>query len=404
MTKPFITIEQAIADIRQGKMLILVDDASRENEGDLFIPADKVTPEIINFMTKYGRGIVCLPMDNACIDKLNLPLMVTNQQNGSKYCTAYTTSIEAATGVTTGISAYDRAHTIRVAVDPNSTAQDIITPGHIFPLRARENGVLARPGHTEASVDLARLAGFTPAGVICEIMNDDGHMARLADLQQFAKTHQLNIVSINDLIRYRMMHESHVHDAATAHLPLNNYGDFTLKVFVDNLDGKEHLALIRGEISQKNPPLVRIHSECFTGDVLNSSRCDCGWQLATSIEKIAAEGGVLLYLRQEGRGIGLVNKIKAYTLQDEGLDTIEANQQLGFSADARDYGVAAQILRSLEIQQIRLLTNNPQKIEHLNHYGIRVVQRESLQMPPTDKNVAYLQIKQTKLGHLLNII
>lgn len=402
MTKPFATIEQALEDIRQGKMLILVDDASRENEGDLFIPAEKVTPEAINFMATYGRGVVCLPMSEHLIDKLHLPLINKNLE--SKLRPAFTVSIEAATGVSTGVSAHDRAHTIQVAINPQTTANDIITPGHVFPLRARNNGVLTRPGHTEASVDLARLAGFTAAGVICEIMNDDGHMARLADLQQFAVRHDLNIVSINDIIAYRMKHECHVHEAVTAHLPLNHHGDFTLKVFIDDVDGKEHLVLIKGDLSKKENVLVRVHSECFTGDVLNSSRCDCGWQLATSIEKIAQEGGVLLYLRQEGRGIGLVNKIKAYALQDNGLDTVEANQQLGFSADTRDYGVAAQILRSLDITKIRLLTNNPTKIEHLNNYGINVVKREPLQMQPTDNNSAYLQIKQSKLGHLLNII
>ncbi|NKB46699.1 MAG: bifunctional 3,4-dihydroxy-2-butanone-4-phosphate synthase/GTP cyclohydrolase II [Legionellales bacterium] len=402
MSNSLATIEQAIEDIRQGKMIILVDDENRENEGDLCMAADLVTPEAVNFMAKYARGLICLPMTADAIDRLQLPMMV--KRNGSKHGTAFTASIEAATGVTTGISAADRARTIEVAIDPTSTPQDIIMPGHIFPLRARDGGVLVRPGHTEGSVDLARLAGRGAAGVICEILNNDGSMARLPQLYQFAKQHQLNIVSINDLIAYRMRHESLVEEVSSARLPIDDLGEFTMKVFTCVVDDHEHVLIQSGAIDPDIPTLVRVHSECITGDVFGSSRCDCGWQLNASLQQIAESGGVLLYLRgHEGRGIGLTNKLKAYQLQDQGLDTVEANHQLGFAADQRDYGIAAQILRHLGIQQMRLLTNNPQKIHSLKGYGIKIVSREPLEMPATETNHQYLTTKREKLGHLLEL-
>jgi 3,4-dihydroxy 2-butanone 4-phosphate synthase/GTP cyclohydrolase II len=398
--RPLASIKQAIDDLRQGRMVILVDDEKRENEGDIIIAAEKITPAAINFMISHGRGLVCMPMMGEDIDRLNLPVMV--RDNKSKYNTAFTVSIGAAQGITTGISAADRAHTVKVAISSASKPSDIVSPGHIFPLRAREGGVLVRAGHTEGSIDLVRLAGLQPAAVLCEVIKDDGSMARLDDLFAFADKHGLSVVSIADLVTYRIMQEALINEVSAASLPLEPYGDFKIKVFESVVDGSQHVALIRGDINNENPTLVRVHSQCFTGDIFGSLRCDCGWQLQTSLAKIGKEGGVLLYMNQEGRGIGLANKIKAYALQDHGMDTVEANQKLGFLADHRDYGIAAQILKYLHIQQIRLLTNNPKKIEGMQRYGIDVSGRESIEMPPTKDNITYLLTKREKLGHLLS--
>lgn len=397
----FASIEEAVAAYKAGKMIILMDDEDRENEGDLCIAAQFATPEAINFMATHGRGLICLAMEGAIIDKFNLPMMVA--KNGSPFGTAFTVSIEASTGVSTGISAYDRARTIQVAVDPNSKCGDLISPGHIFPLRARDRGVLERGGQTEGSVDLARLGGLTPASVICEIMNTDGTMSRRDTLTFFAKKHGLLMVTIKALLEYRIRNETLIQPQATVNLPMKNYKDFRMTVFSNQLDNSEHFVLIKDSVNKDVPPLVRIHSECITGDVFGSFRCDCGMQLQNSIDRIAQEGGVLIYLRQEGRGIGLANKLKAYELQEKGLDTVDANLKLGLPVDKRDYAMAYQILRHLKVDSIRLLTNNPSKIEDLEKYGIKVVERISAQMPPTMENHFYLKTKKDRLGHFLNL-
>jgi len=381
-------------------MVILVDDEDRENEGDLIMAAEKSSPEAINFMAKYGRGLICLSLTEERADLLNLTPMVS--ENTAQFATAFTVSIEARRGVTTGISAADRSHTILTAIDEHCGPHDLARPGHVFPLRARKGGVLVRTGQTEGSVDLARLAGLKPAGVICEIMNDDGTMARLPELKIFAEKHNLSIISVADIIEYRMRTESLVRKAVRAHLP-TRYGDFEIIVYENQLDKFEHLALIKGDISGTEPVLVRVHSECFTGDTLGSLRCDCADQLHTAMQRIEEEGrGAILYMRQEGRGIGLVNKLRAYCLQEHGRDTVEANEELGFKPDLRNYGVGAQMLVDLGIKKIRLLTNNPTKIVGLQGYGIEIVERVSLECTPNDTNIDYLQTKREKMGHMLN--
>ena len=399
----FNTIEEALEDLRQGKMIIVVDDPDRENEGDLVMAAEKVTPEAINFMAKYGRGLICLSLTPERCEELGLEPMV--RENSDPKGTAFCVSIDAHPkhGTTTGISAYDRAITIKLAVSPEAKPSDFVKPGHVFPLRARKGGVLERAGHTEASVDLARLAGLYPAGVICEIMKDDGTMARLPDLMEFAKKHNLKIITIEDLIKYRLQRENIVEKISEAHLP-TPWGTFKIHVYKNKLDGIEHAVLTMGSWTEDEPVLVRVHSECLTGDVFKSLKCDCRNQLEAALEKIAKEGkGVLVYMRgHEGRGIGLGNKIKAYALQEQGLDTVEANCRLGLPVDLRDYGVGAQILRDLGVRKIRLMTNNPRKIVALKGYGLEIVERVPLQTKPNRFNLNYLLTKKEKMGHFID--
>lgn len=396
-------IEDVIEDIKAGKMIILVDDEDRENEGDLTMAAEFITPEAINFMATHGRGLICLAMSSEMTEQLELPMMVPN--NTSPYGTGFTISIEARTGVSTGISAADRARTVQVAVDPAATPRDLVSPGHIFPLRAREGGVLVRTGQTEGAVDLARLAGMREAGVICEIMKEDGTMARMPDLEKFAQEHNIKIATIADLVAYRLKADTLVQRAAEARVPTSHAGEFKAIVYTNEMDCFEHIALVKGKIDPEKPVLVRVHSECLTGDVFGSSRCDCGSQLHCAMKVVDEEGaGVILYMRQEGRGIGLVNKLKAYALQDkDGLDTVEANIELGFKPDLRDYGIGAQILRDLGVKKMNLLTNNPKKIVGLEGYGIEVVERTPIEIQPGVENERYLMCKRDKMGHLLSM-
>ncbi len=396
-------VNQAIERLRQGKMVIMVDDEDRENEGDLVIAAQFATPEAINFMAKHGRGLICLALDGAIVDRLKLPLMVS--ENQSKFGTGFTVSIEARYGVTTGISAHDRSHTIQTAVKDDARPEDLVRPGHVFPLRAKEGGVLVRSGQTEGSVDLARIAGLKPAAVICEIMKDDGTMARRPDLDIFSRQFDVPIVSVADIIAYRLANESLIEMVAESLIPTKVGGDFIIRVYRSLVDGLEHVALIKGEVAHREKPvLVRVHSECLTGDTLGSLRCDCGNQLENAMRMIKDEGsGVILYLRQEGRGIGLGNKIKAYHLQDEGLDTVEANVALGFPPDLRDFGIGAQILKAIGVTKIRLITNNPKKLVSLSGYGLKIVEQIPAVSPVTPQNERYLKTKKEKLGHMIKL-
>ncbi len=401
---PFSTIPEAIEDIRAGKMVVVVDDEDRENEGDLTIAAEKVTPDVINFMARHGRGLICLPMTGERLDELRIPLMVRDEQNSARFGTAFCVPIEAKLGTTTGISAADRARTVLAAIDPATRPTDLARPGHMFPLRAVPGGVLQRSGQTEAAVDLARLAGLYPAGVICEIMDEDGTMARVPSLEAYCAAHALKMVTVKDLIRYRMSHERLVRKMAEANLP-TGYGPFRIHAYESLIDGEHHVALTLGDITSEGPVLVRVHSQCLTGDIFGSSRCDCGEQLDRALQMIGREGrGVLLYLRQEGRGIGLAHKIMAYQLQDQGKDTVEANEALGFKADQRDYGIGAQILVELGLREIRLLTNNPRKFVGLGGYGLAIVERLPLEIPASDASRPYLKAKKEKLGHLLRSV
>jgi 3,4-dihydroxy 2-butanone 4-phosphate synthase/GTP cyclohydrolase II len=399
---PFATVEEAAELYRRGSLVIIVDDEDRENEGDLCIAAEKVTPEAINFMAKFGRGLICLALTEERCNELELPLMVEN--NTTNFGTAFTVSIEARGRVTTGISAFDRSETVRVAIDPKTRPLDLARPGHVFPLRARKGGVLKRAGQTEASVDLAVIAGMNPASVICEIMNEDGTMARMPDLREFAVHHGLKIISVADIIQYRMQTEKHVHCLASPTLP-TAYGEFRVYAYKSDITGEEHVALVKGEIDENDDVLVRVHSSCLTGDVFHSSRCDCGDQLERAFERIEKEGkGVVLYLLQEGRGIGLVNKLRAYELQDQGADTIEANAKLGFAPDIRDYGTGSQILRDLGVRKIRLMTNNPAKYVAIEGFGLQIVERVPLEIAPSLTTRKYLEAKKKKLGHILELV
>jgi 3,4-dihydroxy 2-butanone 4-phosphate synthase/GTP cyclohydrolase II len=399
-TSPFATIEEALEDIRAGRFVVIVDAPDRENEGDLTIAAEHVTPEAINFMATHARGLICLCLTEERCDELGLKPMTYN--NETPYETAFTISIEAREGVTTGISAADRAHTIQVAIDPEKGAGDLVQPGHVFPLRARDGGVLVRTGQTEASVDLARLAGLIPAGIVCEIANEDGSMARVPDLIPYCERHGLKMVTVADLVEYRRRHEKLVERMTTVRLP-TAYGEFTAVAFRETLTGKHHVALVRGEVRGHENVLVRVHSECLTGDVFHSLRCDCGEQLEQALAQIGAEErGVLLYMAQEGRGIGLLNKLKAYELQETGLDTVEANLELGFAADSREYGIGSQILHDLGLSTIRILTNNPKKITGLEGFGLKVTEQVPIEVPPNAENRRYLETKRAKLGHRLH--
>ncbi|MBW1968627.1 MAG: bifunctional 3,4-dihydroxy-2-butanone-4-phosphate synthase/GTP cyclohydrolase II [Deltaproteobacteria bacterium] len=399
---PLLSTEEAIKEIRAGRMVILVDDEDRENEGDLTMAAEAMTPEAVNFMAKYGRGLICLSMTGEKIDSLNLPLMV--EHNTSKYQTGFTVSIEARCGVTTGISAADRATTILTAVADDAQPTDLVRPGHVFPLRGRNGGVIVRAGQTEGSIDLSRLAGLKPAGVICEIMDEDGTMARMPALEKFSEKHGIGICTIADLIEYRMRTESFVKRVAETVIPTSIAGEFKAIVYENAVDDLLHIAMVKGHIDPEKPVLVRVHSECLTGDIFASLRCDCGDQLQTAMEMIDQENaGVLLYIRQEGRGIGLVNKIKAYALQDQGLDTVEANESLGFKPDLRNYGIGAQILVDLGVKKMRLLTNNPKKMVGLEGYGLSLIEQIEIETEPNEYNRNYLECKKLKMGHLLNV-
>jgi 3,4-dihydroxy 2-butanone 4-phosphate synthase/GTP cyclohydrolase II len=402
---PFASMPDAIDDIRQGRMVVVVDDEDRENEGDLTIAAEKVTPEVINFMARYGRGLICLPMTGERLDELRIPLMVRDEQNDAKFGTAFCVPIEAKQGTTTGISAGDRARTVLTAIDAGTRPGDLARPGHMFPLRAADGGVLVRAGQTEAAVDLARLAGLYPAGVICEVMDEDGTMARGPRLVAFCRQHGLKLVTIKDLIQHRMRTERLVRKIVETDLP-TGYGRFRIHAFESGIDGQHHVALVMGDLSVGDEPaLVRVHSQCLTGDIFASSRCDCGDQLHKALEMISQAGrGVLLYLRQEGRGIGLVHKLMAYQLQDQGKDTVEANEALGFKPDQRDYGIGAQILVELGVKKMRILTNNPRKFVGLEGYGLEVVGRLPIEIPASDANRRYLKTKKEKLGHILRSV
>jgi len=402
-TKGKVSVEQAVKAVKEGRLIIITDDEDRENEGDLMVAAEKVTPDIINFMAKYGRGLICLPLTKKRLKELELPLMVAD--NTATFKTAFTISIDAKKGVTTGISAHDRSHTIQVAIDSKSKPSDLARPGHIFPLEARGGGVLARAGQTEASIDIVRLAGLNHAAVICEIMNEDGTMARMPQLEKYSQTYDIPILTVADLIKYRMKTECLVHKIEEIPLP-TKFGEFRLIIFEDTIHKENHIALVKGKIQKDDSTLVRVHSQCLTGDIFGSNRCDCGDQLHRSMQMVEKEGkGIILYIiNQEGRGIGLVNKIKAYAMQDKGLDTVEANQHLGFKPDQRDYGIGAQILVSLGVKKLRLITNNPRKFIGLAGYGLEIIDRVPLEIPPCKSNVDYLRTKKEKMGHILDMV